>query len=229
MERGVQRERLLEIRGGLLAAALREPRFAEPEQRERIRAPKRERTDETGFRARVVAPLEQQVAEIRMRFRQRRIQRERGFQLRDGEGGLAEAAVGDRQMTAVRRLPGVRLDRAAQWLERAPRIFQLQSEDADGIQRVGVVRQVCLEDLERPGGIRPIPGLERLERAREEPAVEASPDLPVPRPGAVSSHPSPKFASRRFSPPRAIAPGRSQTLRRRHYGASPAHRRPAAI
>ena len=173
MKRRILRRRLLEIHAGFLAAPEREPRLAEPEQRKGIVAPKRERAEETRFCGCVVSTREQEVAEVRMRFRQRGIECQRSLELRGREIGLGETPVGDRQMAAKGRLPGIQLDGAKQRLQGSPGIPELQSQDADGVQRVRVVRQGRLDDLERRGGSLAVPGLERFERAREDPAVEA--------------------------------------------------------
>jgi tetratricopeptide (TPR) repeat protein len=50
--------------------------------------------------------------------------------------------------------------------------FSPQAQDADGVQGVGIVRQVRLQSLEGRGRAAAISGFQRFERARDEPAVE---------------------------------------------------------
>ena len=172
VERRIEDERALEVCRGLRDAALREPRLAPPEQRGRIVLAQRKRAAERRFGRRMVATRKAQIAEVRMRLRERRVERQRRFELRDGELGLPQAPVRDRQMAAVRRRPRVGRDGAQQRIESALRIAELQAEDADAVERVGVARRIRVQRRECLGRASAIAGPERLERAREEPAIE---------------------------------------------------------
>ena len=77
-----------------------------------------------------------------MRLGQHRIEGERRFELRDGKLGLAEVSVRNRQMAANRGIAGVRLHGTHERRQRALRILEPQAQHADGVQRVGIVRQV---------------------------------------------------------------------------------------
>ena len=103
---------------------------------------------------------------------QHRIEGERRFELRDGKLGLAEVSVRNRQMAANRGVARVRLHGTHERRQCALRILESQAQDADGVQSVGIVRQVRLQSLEGRGRAAAISGVERFERAREEPAVE---------------------------------------------------------
>ena len=86
--------------------------------------------------------------------------------------GLRETAIGNRQMTANRRRARIGFHRANERRQRALWIAEPQAEDADGVQRVGIVRQIRLKSLEGRGRAVAIAGFQRFERAGEEPAVE---------------------------------------------------------
>ena len=116
----------------------------------------------------MVAALEQEVAEIRMGLGQRGIERESSFELRDRELGLAEAAIGDRQVAAYRGVARARVHRANEGRERAPGIPDLQPQHADRVQCFGIVRQAREERLEARFGARAIARLERFERPGDD-------------------------------------------------------------
>ena len=93
-----------------------------------------------------------------MRFGQHRIERERCFELRDGELRLAEATVGDREVAPNRWIARVHADRANERRERAHGVPELQPQHPDCVQRAGIRRQVCEQRLEARPGARAIPG-----------------------------------------------------------------------
>lgn len=108
-----------------------------------------------------------------MRFRQCRIESQRGFELRDGELGLAETPVGDRQVRAIARIAGIELDRSEQQLLGGFSTPQLQSENSGGVERSSVARQRDLQCFERSLGGVSISRLKRVERLGDQPSVNA--------------------------------------------------------
>ena len=161
-------------------------RFAEPEQRKRIVAHDRERAREARFGGPMISALEQQVAEIRAGLGQRGIERQRRFELRDRALGLSEASIGDRQVAAYRRIARVSVHRANQRRQRALGIPDLQSQNADRVQRLGIRWQAREERLEARFGARArspassasnAPGDDVLDRLRPTGGLRGEPSL----------------------------------------------------
>ncbi len=203
VKRRIQHQRPLEARTGHVQVPERELGLSEPVERVRVVATDRECAREARRRAFVVSALPQEVAEIRMRFRQRGIE----LQARFGARSMARSGL-PRRRKAIARWQRHAASRRSSSIARdssssaASQLAQLQSEDADGVQRVGVGRQRRLQRVECARGGPAISDLQRLERLRDQPAVVTHRVRPVAQPDAVSSHPSNGSASE-VSPVRA--------------------------
>jgi hypothetical protein len=196
VERGIEGERVLEVGRGLRDAALREPRRALPEQRGWIIRPQRERVRERHFRGRILAARKPQIPEIRMRFRERRVESQCRLELYDGELGLTEGPIGDRQMAVVRRCPRVGRHRAPQRVDGPLRIPELQAEHADAVECVGVARQVRVQHAERLGRASAV-RRPRAPRTRARGVGHRMARRPAAaRTAGVSSRPSRHYAAR---------------------------------
>src|SRR5450631_169696 len=175
VKRWIEGQGALEVATGLFVMPQRQFRITEPVERVREIAPDRERALEAAHGRRVLSALQQHDPQIRVRFRQCRIESQRGFELRDGKVGFTETPVGDRQMAAIDRLAGVKLDRSDQQLLSASGTSQLQSENSGGVKRLGVARERGLQCFERSFRSAAFSRLKRLERLGDQSSVKASP------------------------------------------------------
>ncbi len=120
----------------------------------------------------VVAALQQRVAEVRVHFRQPRIEPACRFELGDGRIELPQSPAGDRAVAAIDRVPAVDDDRLRQHFGGLAVAAQLHAEHGRGIERLGVGRPGGLQQIERVRSGHAIARLHCAEALRDQPAVE---------------------------------------------------------